>query len=586
MLELGALDHYARLVKRLLNVPIGLATLLEAERQVFPGAAGLAEPLDAARETPLSHSFCQYVVKDQRPLVVSDARQDARLADNLAIEDLGVIAYAGWPLTDHTGRAVGSLCAIDTAPREWTAEEIETLEDLAMACSAELTERQRAAQTTAALLAAQQLGDRSRALLALSTGLSFTETIAGVADAVARVSTEQLGCERAGMWLRESAQQIAAGSVRSADGAVSDRLYFVGNPLVTWRSAEAFAELPLDPSNPLGGALSESTALFYDSRSEQNDVYPQLVNPDQLGEARAFVPLLAGGRAYGALALVWPEVRSFSEDDRITIAAMAAYTAQAVHRAQLFEERVAVAWTLQSAMLTSLPQPDRLELAGTYRPAHSTEQVGGDWYDAVVMPGGATHLMIGDVEGHNIQAAAKMGQLRSMLRMVAWMSQTPPSADLERLDLAIRDFDVDTTASVLLARIEQTETDADSDRWRLRWSNAGHLPPLLVEPDGTARYLTCDDEGSDVLLGVVPGVVRHDLDVPILPGSLLLLFTDGLVERRGESLDTGLERLREVAERASLLRADEFLDRIVAELASSSPEDDVAVLAVRFAPGA
>lgn len=140
--ELGSFDRYARLVQRSLGVPTALVTIVESHRQVFPGALGLPAPWQEARETPLSHSFCQYVVADQRPLIISDARQDERLADNLAIAELGVLAYAGWPITDHRGQIVGSLCAIDSEARDWTDLDLENLADLASACSAELAQRE------------------------------------------------------------------------------------------------------------------------------------------------------------------------------------------------------------------------------------------------------------------------------------------------------------------------------------------------------------------------------------------------------------------------------------------------------------
>jgi hypothetical protein len=144
--EERSFDHYARLVRRLLHVPTALVSIVEAHRQIFPGVVGLPEPYLSARETPLSHSFCQYVVARERPLIITDARDVPDLADNLAIRDLNVIAYAGWPLVDGNGRTVGSLCAIDSVPREWTAEEIGLLKDLALACSAELQQSRRVAK--------------------------------------------------------------------------------------------------------------------------------------------------------------------------------------------------------------------------------------------------------------------------------------------------------------------------------------------------------------------------------------------------------------------------------------------------------
>lgn len=137
---LGSLDHYARLVRRTIGVPVGFVSIVGPDRQVFPGAQGLPEPWQTARETPLTHSFCKYVVADAKPLVVTDARQDARLATNAAVTDLGVVAYAGWPVTDYRGQIVGSLCAIDVRARSWSSLDLENLADLAVACSAELAQ--------------------------------------------------------------------------------------------------------------------------------------------------------------------------------------------------------------------------------------------------------------------------------------------------------------------------------------------------------------------------------------------------------------------------------------------------------------
>lgn len=173
-----------------------------------------------------------------------------------------------------------------------------------------------------------------------------------------------------------------------------------------------------------------------------------------------------------------------------------------------------------------------------------------------------------------------MGQLPSVLRMASWMSSGAPSHDLQRLDLAMRDLGLETIASVVLARVEATEVAGDTS-WHLRWGSAGHPPPLLVEPGGGARFLG-SAPGSSPLLGVVAETERHDDEVRPVTGSVLLLYTDGLVERRGEPIDVGLERLRRCASRAPV--TDEaFLEHLLDELSDEHLEDDVALLAVRFA---
>lgn len=564
-------DRYARMVCRALGVPVALVSLVEDDRQVFPGACGLPADVEAGRETPLSHSFCQYVVADQGPLIVADAREDDRLRDNLAIPDLGVIAYAGWPIADHTGTIIGSLCAIDLEPHDWSTESIEMLEDLAAACSAELAERGLRDLAASGEAAAQDLSHRSRVLLALSEGLSTTRTMADVAQAVERIAVDQLGCLHAGIW------------VRSADDPTGQELEtevltFVAPPETRWVSALRNAVLPLDDTNPLGGAAVHGHPEYFSSKELQNAIYPHLDTERQVGDARTFQPLISRGAVLGTLALIWDGRHALSEGDRITIEALASYSAQAVQRAALLQERLDALVTLQSALLPTLPDTGALELAARYRPAASRDQVGGDWYDAVAMPSGATGLMIGDVVGHDIAAAAVMGQLRTMLRSIAWAVDDSPAAHVRRLDLALRDLDVDAIASLVYARVEPT-SDVGSSRILL-WTNAGHPPPVRVSEEGAVDFL----EGGppDLLVGVEPSSERTDHRTEITPGTLLLLYTDGLVERRGEDLTVGLDRLADAVRRHHGRGVEEFLDGVLGDLVGEQLADDVAVLAVRL----
>ncbi|MDT0278004.1 GAF domain-containing protein [Blastococcus goldschmidtiae] len=129
------------MVRAQLDVPVALVTMVSVDEQVFPGAPGLPEPWQSTRRTPLSHSFCQHVVRSAAPLLIPDARTDPLVADNLAIPDLHVVAYAGVPITDTDGTLVGSLCAIDSRPRQWSDEDLSVLTDLAGACSCEGSRR-------------------------------------------------------------------------------------------------------------------------------------------------------------------------------------------------------------------------------------------------------------------------------------------------------------------------------------------------------------------------------------------------------------------------------------------------------------
>ncbi|MEJ5866778.1 SpoIIE family protein phosphatase [Pseudokineococcus sp. 5B2Z-1] len=312
-------------------------------------------------------------------------------------------------------------------------------------------------------------------------------------------------------------------------------------------------------------------------------------------QAWAFVPLLVDGAPVGSLSVGYAEPQTFPRQLVEVLDAFATQCSLALQRIRAHDaeaaraaQAVATSVTLQRALLTDLPQPDHLQWHARYLPAANTEQVGGDWYDAVVMPDGATTLVIGDVVGHDIAAAAQMGQLRAMTRTLAWASEEPASAVLARVDQAIAGLRLPTMATVLLGRIEQPDAHATRGLRRLRWSNAGHPPPLLITADGHADYL---DHDHDLLLGVHPGARRRDHLADLPPGSTLLLFTDGLVERRHRPLPEGLEVLRATAARHASLGLTDMVDALLHDLVHDDPtatdprtSDDVAVLAVRLHP--
>jgi GAF domain-containing protein len=559
-------DRYARMVRRTLDVPVALVSLIEDDRQVFPGAQGLPEPWQTLRETPLSHSFCQHVVADERPLVVADARLDSRVSDNLAVPDLGVVAYAGWPVTDHLGRTIGSLCAIDKLPRQWSEYELQGLADLAAACSAEISERVLRRLTAEEAGRTRDLLERSSVLLALSDGLFGSSTLSELAIAIEQVGRDQLGCKRAGIWLRPP-------DVRESRHVDVAHLVFQENEQTVWERATIYADMAVDGTNPIGEAFQLRQPLFFATHRAQNDRYePHLTSHAEEAGGRAFLPLAVEHQVLGTLVLTWQQPRDFTEDDRITMTAMSTYCAQAVQRAMLLEEREQAAITLQNAALTELPAPPGLQLAARYRPAGTWAQVGGDWYDALVLPSGSTALVIGDVVGHDVDAAAAMTQVRSTLRTLSWAIDEPPGQLVSRLDEALPSLGVDVLASLVHLRLTP-----DADRWLAEWTNAGHPAPLVVDPDGTTRWL--DVDAPDLIVGVAP-VPREEQTAELRVGSRLLLFTDGLVERRGEDIEHSLARLAEVAARHRDLPPEAWIDAIMADLLDEAPPDDVAVLAV------
>ncbi|MGY1750212.1 SpoIIE family protein phosphatase [Modestobacter sp. SYSU DS0511] len=240
-----------------------------------------------------------------------------------------------------------------------------------------------------------------------------------------------------------------------------------------------------------------------------------------------------------------------------------------------------VALTLQRSLLSEPPDPDHLDFAVRYEPAARESQVGGDWYDVFQQPDGSTVLVIGDVVGHDTEAAASMGQLRGLLRGIAFDSEGGPAAVLSRLDRAIEGLQLRTMASVLVARLEQTPQERADGLTRLRWSNAGHLPPLVQHPDGSVQVL--DGPRAELLLGVSTDAPRREHVTTVARGSTVLLYTDGLVERRDQVFDEGVERLRTELTTLGGRPVDEIADTLIARLLpSDGAEDDVALIAVRL----
>ncbi|WP_448612048.1 SpoIIE family protein phosphatase [Geodermatophilus sp. URMC 60] len=238
---------------------------------------------------------------------------------------------------------------------------------------------------------------------------------------------------------------------------------------------------------------------------------------------------------------------------------------------------VRAAERLQRSHLTEPPESDRHDVAVRYVPATTEAQVGGDWYDVFEQPDGSTVVVIGDVVGHDTAAAADMAQLRGLLRGIAYDSADGPAAVLRRLDSAVAGLGLHALATVLVGRLTP---DAGTGGARLRWSSAGHLPPLLAEPgDGV---LTLTTPRAELLLGVDPAARRTESEALLEPGSTLLLYTDGLVERRDQLFDAGVQRLATelaaVRDRPLEAACDELIGRMLPEGA----EDDVALVAVRL----
>jgi PAS domain S-box-containing protein len=264
--------------------------------------------------------------------------------------------------------------------------------------------------------------------------------------------------------------------------------------------------------------------------------------------------------------------------DRLAARRQAAELRRVTERAA---EQRALSDRLQQALLTPPPEPDHLQVAVRYRPAAHGAQVGGDWYDAFLQPDGATMLVIGDVVGHDSDAAAAMGQLRGLLRALAYDNDEPPSATLSRTEHVALGLAVSTMATVVLARVERHPDVPVAGTRVLRWSNAGHLPPVLLAPDGSTTLL---ETRPELMLGIDPDAPRTDHTAELGDGYTLLLVTDGLVERRDADLDEGLATMREVLRDLGETPLEELCDTLLERMLPVDGADDVAIVAVRAHP--
>ncbi|MET9958702.1 SpoIIE family protein phosphatase [Streptomyces sp. NPDC006326] len=316
---------------------------------------------------------------------------------------------------------------------------------------------------------------------------------------------------------------------------------------------------------PMNLYVSDIPALVTDPRAEPLRAYLAT-----LGSAR-LIPLVARGTVLGAVTVTRLGTREpFDAQDCVLLDEVVSRGALNIDNARMYTNQRRAALTLQRSLSNSaLPEVTGLELTGRYLPA-SDHDVGGDWYDVIQLPGGRTGLVIGDVMGHGIHAAAVMGQLRTAVRTLARHDVTPTQL-LRSLDAAVADLGEDEMATCVYAVHDPATGGCVVAR-------AGHPPPAVVTADGEVAFL---DGPPGTPLGTGGRDFRTE-EVALPPGSMLVLYTDGLIEARDRDLDQGLALLA-VALREPGQHLDRLCDGILARLLQGAPQDDVAVLLARTA---
>jgi sigma-B regulation protein RsbU (phosphoserine phosphatase) len=396
----------------------------------------------------------------------------------------------------------------------------------------------------------------------------------------------------------ESADQLARLVVpRLADWATVTVLGDDGGPERTGRAHRDPARLP-DLDTYLAGRRSGArdrpalmAALLSGEPVQLTTLEPTLTGPEALPSlpvrhavqrlapsSVVFVPLRTHGEVIGALSLVNSGNRPPHTEQEIAAAVEVAHRgALALDNARLYGRQRKVAETLQRSLLTPPPQSADLRIAARYRPASRHTLVGGDFYDAFAQADGATLLVVGDVAGHSVEATAAMSELRSTVRALAYDQPASPAATLVRTDRVLTGLRFGTLATVLVARIEQPVAPDQGSR-TLRWSSAGHPPPILMRSDGRTEVL---EAAPERLVGTGEPAVRTDHVTDLDPGDTLVLYTDGLLEHQRTGIDAGLRRLTAVLADLAGRPVEDLCDEVLQRVVCGPADDDVALLVVR-----
>ena len=513
------------------------------ERLVARAAHGIEEEVEQRVAIPLGAGFAGRVAAGRRAVRIDDV--DAADIHNPILREKGIRSLLGVPLLVE-GRVLGVLHVGSLVPRRFTEEESALLQlaaDRAALAIAQATlyqqeraARERAEAATRQLQSLQRVTDAALAYLPQDDLLS--ELLRRVAEIVRADTAAILLLGADGRELHPRAAKGIEAGERSAPVPVG----------------RGFA----------GRIAADRRAVRIDDVSRAEILNPVL--RERGIRSLLGVPLLVEGRVLGVLHVGSLAPRRFTDEDRELLQLAADRAALAIEYAELYEQRH-LAETLQRHLLPDLRGVRGVEVASRYLPA-SQKTMGGDWYDAFALPGGRVALAVGDVVGHGVSAAAVMAQLRTALRAYA-VDGHPPAEVVERMNHVM--WQLGPRAMTTLAYVV-----LDPEHGTLEHVSAGHPPPLAIAPDGRAGYLPV---ATNVPLAVAPVVGYRSRVHPYPLGATILLYTDGLVERRGELLDVGLERLREAA--AGVPAAEAACARIVATLVPEQRADDVALIALR-----
>jgi anti-anti-sigma factor len=412
------------------------------------------------------------------------------------------------------------------------------------------------------MLAADRQRIRERHMQQVSAGLASAGGVAEAARLLVTRLSDVLGAAAMSVYLVEPERGIR---LVHAGGYAAETL-------------ETFAVIRFDDPVPIAQVVRTGEPVWIRNREEWEQQWPELLPHPEAGgrHAAATLPLTAAGRVVGTIGISFPTERDFPADERDFVLALVAQAAPAFERAVTADERRMIAETLQTSLLPPmLPELETLALASRYLPGAHGTQAGGDWYDVLPLDEGRVAIAVGDVVGQGASAAAIMGQLRSVLSGYLLEGHDPVQA-LERLDRfagRVPGAAGSTVACLVL----------DPAAGELVWARAGHPPPLLTGPGGV-RLL---EDATGTVLAVRGRPPFTAGRATVAPGDSIVLYTDGLVERRDEIIDDGLDRLGASAARHHALAPAALTDALLADAIDGdrdAPADDVALIVARLVP--
>ncbi|GAA3073773.1 SpoIIE family protein phosphatase [Streptomyces glomeratus] len=392
----------------------------------------------------------------------------------------------------------------------------------------------------------------------LHLAAALSETV-GVSDVVDLVTEEMLPAF--------GARTVAL--LAAEDG----RMRVIGRSGYNPSLLEHFDGVPLTHPAPAVQVLATGVPSFYASFDELSRAYPPA--PHQKGlHAWAFLPLIASGRPVGSCVFAFDRPHPFPDQQRVVFIALAGLIAQALERARLYDTSNELAKTLQAALLPdSLPDLPGLDVAARYLPSVRGVDIGGDFYDLVRVDDSTAAAVIGDVQGHNVNAAALMGRVRPAIRSHAASGATPSQA-LAQANRQLVAMDPGRFVSCLYAHLDLAHR-------RAVLATAGHPPPVLRRPDGHAEILRLP---PGVLLGIDPDADYPATEIPLTPGTVLALYTDGLVETPGVDMDDAMSGLATQLARASAQPMDRLATTLIDHARQTAPRtDDIALLLIGLA---